>query len=386
MLKITFIFLLLTFELQAQINVFSNFENGNVALISKNDTINTLVFQPALQTDSNTTRCWYYFGLTGFDKQKTVTMYCQNEYVKSANYPVFSYDNENWTHIGAKFYDDTTKVIRYNFTNDTVYFAAGYPYTYTKLIGFVNEIAKKKCVDTSTLCYSEEQRRVPILTIFNHAKTQKQMIWIICRQHAFETTANFVLEGFINFLTSQENSAVKLRDKVKVFVVPMVDVDNVYKGASGRMQKPVDFNRDWSLNPHWNAIKALETAIENSSKSYEYLLFLDFHSTYPGTYKPTFSIFNEYERSDIRFKNIGKLINIFSKYSGYSIMQIRGDCDCFYADVFNNGYVNKQIKTKKISTTIECDWFYNYDNNELTIERQRQIGENLAKAVCEFAK
>lgn len=44
---------------------------------------------------------------------------------------------------------------------------------------------------------------VPMLTITNRAvKEQKQLIYIIGRQHPGETPASFIVEGIINFLLS----------------------------------------------------------------------------------------------------------------------------------------------------------------------------------------
>jgi hypothetical protein len=66
----------------------------------------------------------------------------------------------------------------------------------------------------SNLCLSAMGNPVPLLNITNRAvKEQKQIIYIIGRQHPGETPASFIVEGIINFLLSPSLEAKELRDK-----------------------------------------------------------------------------------------------------------------------------------------------------------------------------
>jgi len=309
----------------SQISVFSNFENGNVEIISVNDTNNSIIFRSSLVTDSNTTRCWFYFGITGFDTTAILKFEEQyDNYFTAPNYPVYSFDNKNWKRLLVDSMKNSKKYFSGIFNTDTLWFATGYPYKYSKMINYVDSISSNSLVDTFTLTYSEAGLRVPYLEIKNPNSNIKNMIWIIGRQHAFETTMDYVIEGMMEYFLSDEKFAVKFRKKNVIYLVPMMDVDNVFIGASGRMQTPVDFNRDWSISPHWKAVNAVQEKIEEKNKLYKYRVFLDVHSTYPGTTRPLFGMYNEYSINQKGSKNLKKYLKIFKRNSNFYLYEIKG--------------------------------------------------------------
>ncbi len=384
MKKILILPLLLTFfNISAQIQVFSDFENGNVELLSANTTFNYIVFRPSLEDSTNTTRCWFYFGITDFDTSQVLTL--QNFYsieVAAPNNPVYSYDQKHWFRLSTDTIVNHKKIYKNKFTADTVFFAAGYPYTYSHILQLVDSLSENPLIDTFTLTYSENGHRVPMFTIADKNFSQKNMIWIIGRQHAFETTLNYALEGMIDFFLSDDKVAEKLRRNTIIYIVPMMDVDNVIKGASGRMQQPIDFNRDWTQNPHWNAVCAVKDSIKKSAKKYSYKIFLDVHSTYPGANKPIFGLFNSYDKNRKEFKNLRHFFKTFKKIAGYELVEIRGNMNKNYADVYSAGQITDSVKTSVFSTTVECDWNDNFNGNSLTISELRRVGYLIAKAVA----
>lgn len=382
-----FLMFILGGSVQAQITVFADYENGNAEFVSSDDSLNSVVIKPSLENDVNTTRCWFNFGLTGYDTSKICSVDIEFvNYIMAPQYPVFSYDMKKWQRI--KTYYTETKSVRFGqkFDDDTVYVATGYPYNYSKIISFVDSISENIHVDTSTLVYSEGGLRVPLIVIGNKNANVKDVVWIIGRQHAFETTMNYTLEGFINFLISDDKKAQKIRKKTLFYVVPMVDVDNVFLGASGRMQKPVDFNRDWSLTPHWKAVIRIQELIKETSIKYNYRVFLDFHSTYPGASKPVFGVFNEYSNLQSEFHRLRKFLNIYHENAGYSLSEIKGAMDNFYADAFSSGLRDKDIHVSDFSTTVECDWNNNHNGKPLNIYELRQVGKLMAESLCDYLK
>jgi hypothetical protein len=164
----------------------------------------------------------------------------------------------------------------------------------------------------------------------------------------------------------------------------MVDVDNVYIGGSGRMQRPVDFNRDWSLEPYWLAVEEIQKQIIATSNLYKYRIFFDFHSTYPGTLRPTFGLFNEYTQFDKGFKRLRNYFQIFKTNSGYELVELSGDLKNYYADAYNSGQLYPFIKTKDFSTTVECDWNINNNYKDLTINELKNVGRLMAESLCDY--
>ena len=367
----------------SQIKIFSNFENGNIQIISINDSTNTLIFRPSLISPNNTTRCWFYFGITGFDTSRVMNLEEEfSSYYTAPNTPVYSFDNKNWHRLHVDSLKETKKYFSHKFNTDTLWFATGYPYSYSKVIGFVDSIARNKYIDTSTLCRSEADLKIPLVEIRNNNSNCKNMIWIIGRQHAFETTLNYVIEGMVKYFVSENKYAKRFRKRSVLFLVPMMDVDNVFKGASGRMQKPVDFNRDWNSSPYWNAIKSVQQKIKKTNKIYKYRIFIDVHSTYPGTTKPIFGLFNEYNDSEIGYLKLKKFLSIFSKTAQYSLKEIKGNTLKFYADAYNMGIRDDSVAVSDFASTLECDWNINNNGKELTIEELRNTGYLFAKSLC----
>ncbi|MEA3450384.1 MAG: M14-type cytosolic carboxypeptidase, partial [Bacteroidota bacterium] len=387
LMKRTLFLLLLVCPLmiKSQIKIFSDFENGNTEIISVDDTNNRVFFKPALINTQNTTRCWFYFGITNFDTTKILQIEEQfTKYYIAPNYPVFSFDNKNWKRLKVDSMVGNKKYYSGKFNADTLWFATGYPYTYSKMMKFVDSVSANKYIDTSTLVYSEKGLRVPILEIKKNKSKIKNMIWIIGRQHAFETTLNIVIEGMIEYFVSDEYYARKLREKTVVYIVPMMDVDNVYSGASGRMQMPVDFNRDWNLNPHWNAVKSVQHKIKETNKLYNYRIFLDVHSTYPGTSKPLFGLFNEYKIEQAEYFRLKKYLDIYKKTAGFNLVEIKGNTSNFFADAYSMGIRDKSVAVSDFSTTFECDWNINNNGNDLTRKELKRNGYLIAEALCVY--
>ncbi len=382
--KIFIVFILISLSLSSQIVLFSDFENGNVELLSLDNHENKIIFRPSLKNEFNTTRCWFNFGITGFDTTRPLIIECIYilDFI-APEYPVYSYDQKTWHRLKANK-TDSSKIVKYKFTKDTVYFAAGYPYTYSDVLFFVDSIASSPYIDTNTLVISEGNRKVPMFIIQDTSQRPTDLVWIIGRQHAFETTMNYTLEGMIDFLISDNEKAVNIRKKTVFYVVPMMDVDNVATGASGRMQRPVDFNRDWSINPYWKAVKEVQQKIKETNKMYNYRIFLDVHSTYPGAERPIFGIFNEYKSKEKEYKKMKTFFKLFYKNTKYNLNEISGKMEINYSDTYNAGVIIPEIKVSDFSCTIECDWGINHNGNPLTIEELKKVGRFISETLCDY--
>ena len=293
MARLCFAFLFfLSFLSYAQVKVYSGFEGGNGVLKEYDAQENRVEVQPEYRA-GDTLVSWSYCKISGFRLGKPLTIrvwYHQSTQLHDAH-GVFSYDKKKWFRIPGKsrfgkyphkgFRDYTFK-----FLKNSVYFATGFPYTFTDLKTYLKPIAKRACVDTSTLAVSEAGISIPLLTIRQPGqaglKDKKELLWIVGRQHAFETPSSYFVEGLVDFLSGFEPEAISMRKKVVTKVVPMVDVDQVIAGGTGKNQLPVDINRDYNANPRWKATKALMDAIQISAKQYTYKAFLDVHAPFPG--------------------------------------------------------------------------------------------------------
>lgn len=284
--------ILVSFKICGQVKVYSGFEGGNGILREYDPAENRVDVLPEYRA-GDTLASWAYTKISGFKLNKPLTIrvwYHQSSQLHDAH-GVFSYDKKKWFRIAgkARFGKYPHKGFRdytFKFLKNSVYFATGFPYTYTDLKTFIKPLVKKACVDTAVLTYSEAGLPIPLLTIrqpgYIKPNDKRELLWIVARQHAFETPSSYFLEGLVDFLSGFEPEAITMRKRVITKVVPMLDVDQVLAGGSGKNQLPVDINRDYGPNPRWKATKALMEAIQTSAKQYTYKAFLDVHAPFPG--------------------------------------------------------------------------------------------------------
>lgn len=383
----TFFIFFLFSNVFSQIKVEADFEGGNVEVLSIADSTNTITIMPALNTDKNTTRCWFYFKVYDFDKEKPLNVEIRYvNKVMAPEYPVFSYDKKTWTKIKAS-YVYPKKIISKKFEQDTVYFATGFPYVYSDVLSYTEKIKDNKNVKIETLCKSEGGRKVPKYTI-GEGKN-KDLVWIIARQHAFESMSNFVVEGFVNYMISDDSLAVEFRKKSNLHIVPMMDVDNVAIGASGRMQYPKDFNRDWNPESNWKAVKEVKKQIDETSKKNKYRVFIDIHSTFPGATYPIFCYFNMYSGLE-NYKNLTTYWDYyqeFAKIRPSELCETKFNKGSILADEYNSNIEPEKngiprFEDIEISFTHECDWNNRPDGKPWTMENLREMGRDMAKATC----
>jgi len=390
---LTYIIILFIFvsPVWAQIKITTQFEGGNVEIISISDSANTIVIRPAINK-SNTTRVWFYFKVTGYKKNTPLQIKIEYESsVRISNFPVVSTDNKNWNHVSAKT-EGYYKLISFSPEADSIYIATGYPYLYTHMINFANRIKQNEYVRIKTLTTSKKKRKVPIYTItdFSVANSSKKLVWIIARQHAFESLTGFVAEGLVNYLISEKNQLTGNLKQTIYKIVPMVDVDNVAEGWSGRMQKPIDFNRDWNEIPYWKTIAKIQDEIETSSQNSEYTMFIDLHTPFPGGTYQLFSYFNIYQNT-IENQNLINFWEIFNTIAGYSPYPLDGtnyNPNEVTADIYNNlKYGKSNIKKGKgldFSFTLECDWHEKPINGFWYKPDLTQLGEYLAQSINQY--
>lgn len=249
----------------------TSFEGGNIQVYFIDPANWTVYTRPELK-GSSPYRAWFYFKMSNLSSAQATHIV-----VSGASWltkPCFSYDNENWevfsTAAGSTFSE--------TFTNDPVWVAHSIPYLTRHKQRLIDDL-RGPYVQTSLLATSEGQRPVEMLAITDYSvDTPKYGIWLIARQHAWEAQGSWVADELARWLVSDDPQAASLCRKAVVHVVPIMDIDNVVLGGSGKDQQPIDFNRDWRDNPYWNAVSAAVGTIEQFAASNSYDFFVDSHS------------------------------------------------------------------------------------------------------------
>ena len=272
----------------------SDFENGS-GLVEEIDPERGLIrLRPTEHKDRGWT-CWWFVHVTGIQPGQLIRLEVtggRGDWSKPDR-ASFSLDGKTWQHTppGQRLKDRI--VYQQKIDGPEAYFAWGPPFRLSDAERLLTEAATKRpWVQKFELCRSREGRSVPALRIAEPGPPEPERfgVWIIARQHAWESGSSWVAWGLIDWLLSEEPAAQQLRKKATLNLVPIMDVDNVCRGAGGKEQKPQDHNRDWSERPHWPEVHAVQSAIRQWDDQGRMDLFLDLHNPGPIDREPFFFI------------------------------------------------------------------------------------------------
>ncbi len=358
--------------------VIRNLENQNVGQCEYDSASNTITFEPYVDS-VNTCAVWFNFGVTGYRMDTVLTFKSKfKATVHRPTYPAISNDNTTFTlHKQNGKHSDLNLQIKPQ--NDTTYIATGHPYTYTRLNNFLNSHDNPSVMSSETIMTTKNGLDVKLLTITKSKRGKKKLIWIICRQHAFESVGNYVMEGMLRYLLSDSCSKKLLKNHI-FKIVPMVDVESVVNGQSGRMSLPVDYNRDWE-NPKRTVIRLIEDEIKSTAQKHDYKIFWDIHGTFPGG-APNGN-FSYFDLNSTPSKH-GNILDYWHKYatiSGYMPIPISDNLnkyDGMTADWWNEINYGSSLL---FSSTLEIDWAISPKKHEYTPADYITIGKMMIQAL-----
>lgn len=162
----------------------------------------------------------------------------------------------------------------YEFTKagEVVRFSSTLPYVHSDLAAFLHQNKDNPHLKTSVLTKSSKGRDVELIQIGQDGPGI-QPVLITGRQHANESVASYVLEGFMQAALSDTPAGEEFRKKYVLYAVPLTDIDGVEDGDQGKNRAPHDHNRDWSATP----IYPETVALMELDKEKDFKLAIDFH-------------------------------------------------------------------------------------------------------------
>jgi len=274
----------------AEITFDSSFESGNGTDFEFVDE-NTVEFRIERDTKSRDNQ-WYYFGVHGAEgRTLTFRILDTNQTnVRShwrAAWPVASTDEgDTWTHVeGPTDHDETTFTFSHTFMSDNERIAFHYPYTWTMAQRKIAEWEQHPHATRETIGESVEGRPIEYLLVTDDSVPDEDKLgfWVISRQHSAETTASFSIESFIDFLLSDDETAVALRQRSIMHLVPMVNPDGVVAGNYRNNAEGVNLNRVWDGSATMETAPEIVAVLGRIDQWVEdgndFSMFIDFHST-----------------------------------------------------------------------------------------------------------
>ena len=274
----------LILPVRAKVKVSAEFPGGSVKVESMDAVSRVLRFKPAAHKNRGWD-CWWYFKVSGLGPGAEWTFDLGGTGFAAPRQAAFSTNNRDWKQTAPGRREGGR--IRYTLKppGETLWLAWGPPFGLADANALVKQVAGAKVgADRFELCKSRDGHAVPALRWEPLLAGKRPAIWIQARQHAWESGGSWVCRGLVEWLASKEGAA--LRTGARIFVVPIMDVDNVQRGAGGKNQIPHDHNRDWSDQPHWPEVAAAQKWIQRLNRDDDFVLFLDLHNPAPGDTRP----------------------------------------------------------------------------------------------------
>lgn len=166
--------------------------------------------------------------------------------------PVFSEDNQNWQHVEDITWDE--KVHEYTLKlrpkTDSVWVAYQTPYPYSRIQDLTAQVGESPYARVEYVGQSVLGRPLQTIAVtdWNRPDDGKKRVWIISRQHAWESGTSFVVEGALRFIVSDDPAAARLREQVIFTFVPTMDPDGCALGLVRFNVNGYDINRNWTID------------------------------------------------------------------------------------------------------------------------------------------
>lgn len=234
----------------------ARFESGNIGAIKR---LRPDKIELSLRSDNDDAlppywRQWFYLRLDDLPIDREVSFTLKGAGHWHYYLPVYSYDQKTWHHFSERDVTQPTRhtlAFKAKFAAKTVWIARYIPYTYTQLNAYLKTLKKKRNVVIGDIGRTREGRLVPIVTITDERVPlrQKRRVLIHARTHPGEVGSSFLLEGMLNYLTSNTRAAKKLRQQLVFDVVPMLNVDGVVAGNNRVTPYGVNLEGKWYSDP-----------------------------------------------------------------------------------------------------------------------------------------
>lgn len=219
---------------------------------------------------------WFYWHVAlepAFDGRLCVAF--DDEFV-SPRGPAVRRPQEPWSWLGADARESATAFAYDATAGERVQFALAPAYQVADFDAFLDGTDG---VERESLTTSEDGRAVPLV----RTGRGEDHVFLTARHHACESTASYVLEGFLAACAAGD-----ALDGVTVHAVPFVDVDGVERGDQGKNRAPHDHNRDYvdgnaltdDVGPIYRSTRAVTEYVNGLATTGSLHATLDFHCPY----------------------------------------------------------------------------------------------------------
>jgi hypothetical protein len=126
-----------------------------------------------------------------------------------------------------------------------VWFAFGMVHTQRDWERFMLRFDGSPFVEKGQLAVTRKGRSVEKLRLGCIRSEPRHRVLLTARHHCCEMMASYVMEGIVEAVLADNETAKWLRENVEFLVIPFVDKDGVEDGDQGKNRAPRDHNRDY---------------------------------------------------------------------------------------------------------------------------------------------
>lgn len=331
----------------------------------------------SLEPSSN----WYYFRMTG-TKGKKIHIFAPDNGVARTSY---SYDGVHWEHLPLA--EPQGHLVDKLFTGDTVFIALYEPYTYSYLQERIKTWGGRPDVTLDTIGFSHEGRPMQLLHVTDPSvpAAQKARIWIHGRQHPSETPASFLVDGLMDYLTSDTPEGRSLRQQIDAYILPFANPDGVADGHSRcnalGVNQEINFGR--SDDSTVVEVKAIKETMARLTEDRPFDFVLNSHSQHSES--ATFWVHKASTTSPSYFRKLWTFTGLVCSFN--PCIQPRdlnfSDMASRYVEGWCWDHAGENTIALTIETTYSC---YSFDREGLWADNDniRAFGKRTMQAVAEY--
>jgi len=372
----------------------ADFEGGSAEIHLVDPQARLIRLDPALHKDRGW-RCWWYVKVCNVRPGETLTLDVGTGPWATPDRATYSLDGKTWRQTAPGERRGTRIVYRQQIHAPCAWFAWGPPFTPCDAHALVRRLAAR-CPSARAfeLCRTRAGRSTPAVRIGpeGHGPGSNRPkppygVWIIARQHAWESGSSWVCRGLGEWLVSRDPRAALLRSKAEVTLVPIMDIDNTAIGAGGKEQKPHDHNRDWSDQPHWPAVRAAIEAISRADAQGRFDLFVDlhnpgYHDRRPYFYVPPDELLGAPGKRNLERFLAAAAREITAPMKLAERPRVSGpQYDPRWQQISKN-WVTMHTRPHVVAVTLETPW----NTPHSTTEGYREIGRRLGRAIERYLR
>lgn len=279
----------------------TNFEGGNVGRVEQ---VSEMHFRIGAkgekdQDGRNRQANWYSFRLDGLKPSVPVTVDMVDlpgEYNYKPNRgaitkdtpPVVSDDGESWRHLETWNYDanEPKLTLILHPRQRSLSVAHVTPYTNRNLLLLREKVGSHPAFEEELIGSTLGNRDLRLWTV-REGDAARRTIWLMFRQHSWETGSSWAGEGAVTALLARDEKAQQMRRDVIWKIFPLCDPDGVARGGVRFNSLGFDLNRNWDVEDRERMpeIAAQRDAIRQWIKAGRKVdLFLTLHNTETGEY------------------------------------------------------------------------------------------------------